>query len=253
MELNRSNRPAVDRLDRSTVVLAPFASTEQHGPHLPFGTDTFIGGEIARRTDARLDGQLLLLPVVWLGNSPHHMAYAGSLTARPDSFTDTAVDVVESMLSHGFRNVLMLNSHGGNRALLSVALQKLQTAHPEAQILLVTYWHLLADRIDDIREGPPDSMGHACELETSVMLALAPELVGPERPDETAWGRASPYRAPGMFASGPIVQYVPFDQMSTTGAVGDSATASAEKGNRILDLVAEKLAEVCRDMRDRAL
>ena len=253
MELHRINRPAVEQLDRSTVVLSPFASTEQHGPHLPFGTDTFIGGEIARRTDARLDGQLLLLPVVWLGNSPHHMAFAGSLTARPDSFADTAVDLVESILRHGFRNVLMLNSHGGNRALLEVALQKLQTAHPEAQILLVTYWHLIADRIDQIREGPADSMGHACELETSVMLALAPELVGPERPDETAWGRVSPYRAPSMFASGPVVQYVPFDQMSKTGTVGDAATASAEKGNTILALIAERLAEVCRQMRDQTL
>lgn len=250
MELHRINRPTVDQLDRSTVVLAPFASTEQHGPHLPFGTDTFIGEEIARRTDTQLAGQLLLLPAVWLGNSPHHMAFAGSLTARPDSFGDTALDVVESILRHGFRNVLMLNSHGGNRALLDVALQKLQTAHPEAQIVLVTYWHLIADKIDEIREGPIDSMGHACELETSVMLALTPELVGPERPDETAWGRASSYRAPSMFASAKVGRYVPFDEMSRTGTVGDAATASAEKGNTILDLIAERLADVCRQMRE---
>jgi len=147
----------------------------------------------------------------------------------------------------------MLNAHGGNRSALELALQKVQVGRPEAQILLVTYWHLIADEIGRIREGPPDSMGHACELETSVMLALHPELVGPERPAETAWGRASRYRTPGMFAAGPVVRYVPFDQLSETGTVGDASTASAEKGERILNLVAEKLAEVCRGMRDGTL
>ena len=253
MELAKINRLVADRLDRSTVVLAPFASMEQHGPHLPFGTDTFIGEEIARRTDAVLDGQLLLLPAVWLGNSPHHMAFAGSLTAGPDTLVETAVDVVSSILRHGFRNVLMLNAHGGNRSPLELALQKVQARQPDAQVVLVTYWHLIADEIAGVRDGPPDSMGHAGELETSVMLALDPERVGPERPAETSWGRASEYRTPGMFASGPVVRYVPFDEISETGVVGDAAAASAEKGEEILTLVAGKLAHVCRRMRDGTL
>ena len=104
----------IDAVPRSTVVLAPFGATEQHSLHLPVQTDTLIATELASRVDAACAGRLLVLPTQWLGFSPHHMDFAGTVTASSSTYIQLVVETLDSMAQAGFRKFLVLNAHGGS-------------------------------------------------------------------------------------------------------------------------------------------
>ena len=117
--------PNVDALPRDIVVLIPVASCEQHSLHLPVWTDSFIGQEVARRVHERVPDDVLVLPVQWLGYSQHHARYPGTVTAVSRTHLELMMDMVDSMVRHGFRKILLQNSHGGNGAGIQVLLQRL--------------------------------------------------------------------------------------------------------------------------------
>src|SRR5260370_3234753 len=166
----------VDGCDRSTIVVVPFGAMEQHSLHLPLETDAIIAQELSRRLDAACGSSLLILPTQWLGFSPHHMSFSGTVTASARTFMEMANQILSSIAHAGFRNLLILNSHGGNAAILEVVLAEFQSKHSNAQTVLVTYWNVAADELQKIRESPIGGMGHACELETSLVLATKPGL-----------------------------------------------------------------------------
>ena len=179
----------VDSYDRSTIVVVPFGAMEQHSLHLPLETDALIAQELSRRLDAACGGSLLILPTQWLGFSPHHMSFSGTLTASAHTFMEMANQILSSIAHAGFRNLLILNSHGGNAAILEVVLAEFQSKHSNSQTVLVTYWNVAADGLQSIRESPIGGMGHACELETSLVLAAKPDArTHSEASSPMAWG-----------------------------------------------------------------
>src|SRR5262245_60882672 len=107
--------PEFDAIDHATPVVLPVAAVEQHGPHLPLATDRMIGEYFAERLNARLGSSVLILPTVAVGCSDHHMNFSGSLTLRHETFLSVCHEYLASAHSHGFRNFMVLNSHGGNR------------------------------------------------------------------------------------------------------------------------------------------
>ena len=254
MQLAECCRPEVGALDRKTVVVAPFASTEQHSLHLPLGTDAIITDAIARRTDARLDHRLLVLPVQWLGCSHHHMAFAGSMTASLQNFIAQTVDIADSVIQHGFRRILLLNGHGGNQAALDVALQLVRQKHPDTEVVHVSYWRIAADEIRAIRETPLGGIGHSGELETSIALHLCPQWVRTDRVGaDDSWGRPSQWVANDMQSPGLVSAYRTFDQLSDHGGLGDPRTATADKGRRLLEAIVGRLAQLVEDMENDRL
>ena len=133
MILAEMTSPEVDALPRDIVVLMPVASCEQHSLHLPVFTDSLIGGEVARRVHERCRDDVLVLPVQWLGYSQHHIRYPGTVSAVSQTHLLLMMDIVASMVGHGFRKILIQNSHGGNGANISVLLQRLMERYPRRQ------------------------------------------------------------------------------------------------------------------------
>ena len=245
MLLYELTSPQVATLDRSMVVVIPFGSVEQHSLHLPLGTDSIIGETVARRLEQAIPDRVLLLPMTWLGCSRHHMDFAGSLTAEIDTFIEVGEQLVSSMAEHGFRNFILLNSHGGNTNKVSLMAEKLRyKLGPTTKVVAVTYWHLITEEIQSIRETPIGGMGHSGELETSVMLVARPELVLKDLIDPDGPENPSKFEGSDLFAPGRVSVAKPFKELSRHGGIGDPRKASREKGERILSVIVEKLAEV---------
>ncbi len=243
----------IDALDRSTVVVAPFGSMEQHGRHLPFRTDSLIAEEVSRRLDAARGGRLLVLPTQWLGLSPHHMDFSGTITASVDTFIQVACDIVCSLAEAGFKKFLVLNSHGGNSSILDVAMNRCWTRYKDLQLLPVTYWKVAAAGLRELRESAPGGMGHACELETSLVLAVRPDLVRLDKATPDGQWPVSKFFGTDMLQPGVVGMPRRFSEISKEGAVGDPRTASAEKGERFYDAIVSGLAELVADLESGAL
>ena len=114
MNLSDLTWPEVAALSRDLPVVIPVAALEQHGHHLPVFTDSMLLGEVVRRVSESMKQRVLFTPLMWLGNSHHHMDFPGTMSASPRVYLDLLNDLVENMLSHGFRRIVLLNGHGGN-------------------------------------------------------------------------------------------------------------------------------------------
>src|SRR2546422_11216452 len=105
MDLIELSWPAVAALPKDTPVVFPIAALEQHGHHLPVFTDSLLLGEIVRRAKERIGSRVLFAPLMWLGNSDHHLDFAGTLSAPPRAYLDVVNGLVENFLHHGFRRI----------------------------------------------------------------------------------------------------------------------------------------------------
>jgi len=234
----------IDALDRTTLVVATFGAMEQHGTHLPLETDALIGREIARRLDAACDGRLLILPTQWLGLSMHHMSFSGTLTTSVDTYLSMAFELLGSMARAGFQKILVLNSHGGNVSALDLVLAKCREQYPETRMVGVTYWNAAAAQLAALRESAVGGMGHACELETSLVLATRPDLVRGEGVPPDGRQALSEFLGKDMLVGGSVTISRHFSEISRYGAVGDPRTASAEKGERFFKVIVDRLAQL---------
>ncbi len=236
MELSRMSwADARQALQQARVALLPVGSTEQHGPHLPLGTDWMTAAEIARRA-GRLGGWLVL-PTVPVGVSEHHRQFWGTLWVTPDVLKAYVLDMARALASHGLRKIVFVNGHGGNTAALEEAARKLRQEGIFAYVYV--WWRAIPETVSEVIS--PGGGGHAGEMETSVVWALDRELVHLQRLDEAAAGAAPEW---GRKVYGVEVGYDTRD-FSRSGAVGDPRPASPEKGEKVLAAAAEKLNQFC--------
>lgn len=238
----------INALDRSTIVIATFGAVEQHGTHLPLDTDALIGREIARRLDAACGGRLLILPTQWLGLSLHHMSFSGTLTASVDTYLAMAFDLLGSVAQAGFQKIMVLNSHGGNVSALDLVLTKCREQYPKTRMIGVTYWNAAAAQLNALRESAVGGMGHACELETSLVLAVRPDLVRGEHVSPDGRQTLSEFLGKDMLVGGSVSISRHFSEISEHGAVGDPRTASAEKGERFFEAIVTRLAKLVNEI-----
>jgi len=226
-----------------SVLVLPVGSIEQHGSHMPVGTDTILVDAVAHRSAERVRQEvpLLVTPPIWSGYSPHHMSFGGTITLEHDDMVDIVEQIVDSALENGFDGLLLLNGHGGNGSLISSATSIIGTEHPEVEVLGLTYFQLASSFIEQIRDTELGGMGHAGEFETSLMLYLRPELVQEELIEGTDMDEPYPQGTKDLLAGGPLSVYRDFSEYSESGAIGDPTVASAEKGERILDLLCEEM------------
>jgi len=163
-------------------VLLPVGSMEQHGEHLPVDTDTMTAWHVARSAAAMLEHPpTVVTPPVWAGLSPHHTAFPGAISLRLETLASLITDICASIASQGFGGIVLLNGHGGNRSLLEALALELRH-RLSLPILAVSYWDLIPEVLEEVREGKGVSIGHSGELETSIQLYLQPQRVAEERP-----------------------------------------------------------------------
>ena len=219
-----------------TPVVVPVAAVEQHGRHLPLATDSLLLGEVVRRIDERMHDRVLFAPLLWLGNSHHHMEYAGTLSAGPRVYLDLVSDLCENLLAHGFRRILLLNGHGGNITPGKQAVFELRQRHRRRRDLLLlfaSYWDFARPQ-DGRGDLVQPSLGHACEWETSMMLAIRPQLVKPfaDLPRmDMGYSFEPAYR-------GWITQERTAAGSDAPGHLGDPRHATAAKGEHLLECFA---------------
>ncbi|MDE2007489.1 MAG: creatininase family protein, partial [Rhodospirillales bacterium] len=225
-----------ERARAEQIVILPVASLEQHGPHLPVETDSALGEAVALGTARALAARgepALVLPVLWSGLSEHHMSFGGTVTLDQPAFSALVEGVVRSVARHGFRRIVLLNAHGGNETALRAIADDL-TPKLGLPIVQLTYWYAAAAAIAKILEVQ-SGLSHACEAETSMMMAIRPELVAAERIPLAA-ANLAPDLPSGVY------RWRAIGTRSASGVIGHPEAASAEKGERLLAAIAETLA-----------
>lgn len=229
MQLTDMTWRQVSDLSKDTPVIIPVAALEQHGHHMPLFTDSLLLAEVVRRTTAQLGDKLLILPLQWLGNSDHHLDFSGTLSAAPRVYLDLLTGLADNFIHHGFRRLVFVNGHGGNDVPGKQTVFELRQKYRQRKDLLLlfgTYWLLGQPDQQPKTQWVQHQMGHACEWETSMMLRIAPHLVGDYRnaPDV-------PFGNPFEPASrGWVTQ-----DRTVPGHIGYPKAATPDKGEALLN------------------
>jgi creatinine amidohydrolase len=227
--LGELNWPQIKAIVNELPVVIPIAAVEQHGRHLPVFTDSMLLGEVVRRAALVLGDRVIWTPLLWLGNSHHHLDFAGTLSAAPRTYLDLLADLIDNLIGHGFRRVILLNGHGGNIVPAQQAVFEARQRYRSRDDLLflaATYW-LLGSKPEQVDPAVVQTqMGHACEWETSMILQLAPRLVGDLSQIEPV-SSAMPFE--------PAAQGWITKERSEPGHIGDPRRATAQKGQMLFD------------------
>src|SRR3954468_13956337 len=227
------------------VVVVPTATLEDHGYHLPVDTDARLVSAICERAVAAADGQALLFPTQVHGYTPHHMDFPGSVTLRWNVFVETLVDQGRSLCRHGFDRILFVNRHGSHQPLVDIAARLIGVEFRDAVCGSCFYLQSPEGKrvIAEVRDSEqPGGMAHACELETSIYLALEPDLVQmdkavkeiPDWDSEHVWLD---------WSDGPLSVWPHWSGLTRSGVVGDASVATAEKGARLLSAAVDEIGE----------
>ncbi|WP_137131493.1 creatininase family protein [Rhizobium sp. FY34] len=245
------NDPTISPKDRANwIAVLPLGAHEQHGPHLPFDTDSLIAGGIVSRLMERLptDLPVTFLPVERLGYSIEHMDVPGSRTLTFSQAINRWLAIAESLSAIGIRKFVMLNAHGGNSPLLTIVAT-------EARVRL----NILAVATSWTRFGQPDGWMtpedktidiHGGDIETSVMLALHPDKVDMQRA-ATFPSRQSEFARDfrHLRAYGPHAFGWKMSDLNVDGVAGNAAAATAERGEALISHAVTGLLELLDDVR----
>lgn len=222
---------------RGSTVLWPWGAFEQHGPQLPLATDALFAERVALAAAERLDPSLplTLLPVQWLGFSPEHLGFPGSLSLSAPLLIELLVSIGGQLAAAGFERLVLLNAHGGQIALLETAARQLRWRHPRLAVLPCFLWRG-PEGLGELIPEPERSEGlHAGLAETSLMLHLEPGSTGAERPVEPA--RVQPPEGWSLEGAAPCAWLS--DELSSSGVIGSAAGASAELGEALFQRLVE--------------
>ena len=232
-----------ERLAAPRVALLPVGATEQHGPNLGMAVDYRIAEELAMRVAEELDGGAVVVPPLPYGLSGHHMAFPGTISIGAEAFSAVLLDVVRSLAQHGIRHFLFVNGHMGNQSILGVLTNRIrfELGHHAANAF---YFAQAKDVI--ARHAQTERWGHACEVETSVAMALVPELVRSRDLEPGDLIEEYDYLEDNYQ---PHALQVPksFAERTRNGAFGDATLATREAGEEIVATAVERIAGFARD------
>jgi len=221
------------------VVLLPIGSTEQHGHHLPLDTDNFLATSICLEAGRRNPQHILVMPNIPYGYNEHAQDFPGTIHVTYAHFIEYCLDVCKSVAHAGFSRILIVDGHGSNEHLCEFVARR-ATLETDALVASTIWTNLVAEEFEAVRESGPGGAAHACELETSVYLHLAPDRVRMDKAQDHYGGAADAEGSRYVYADlgkgwGPV-KLVRWTSASTpTGVSGAPTLATEGKGEAILD------------------
>lgn len=233
-------------LKAATVALIPVGATEQHGPNLVCGVDWLIAEAVAIRVSAAVDPVAVVVPPLPFGLSGHHLGFPGTLHISAATFTAVCRDIASSLARHGIHKVVFINGHRGNENVLGVLVADL--SYELGIEAASAFW--MTQAADAVaRHTRTNRWGHACEIETSLAMAVDSTLVG----DHLAPGDLiEDYGAyEDTYKPHALVTARSFASRTRNGAFGDATQASQEAGDEILQVAVERTAAFVRDFAAR--
>lgn len=237
--------------ERNVVVVVPIATIEDHGPHLPIDTDLRLCNAVCEEAVSRARDRALLIPAINHGYSPHHMDFPGAITIGAHTLIDYGLDVCRSLAHHGFQKILIVNGHGSNTPFVDI-IARLTVVEDDVLAAALNYWAApgVREAAESLRESEPiGGMNHACEFETSLYLAIRPDLVDMSKAaHELSHRPTKNYWTDLIGGDGPLVMMEHWSALSTTGVMGDPTKATAEKGRVLLDAAATGIVEIIDEM-----
>ena len=237
--LHEITRGEAARRAPGALAVLPVGATEQHGPHLPLGTDFLIVEHLARAAArvAQADIDVLVAPTFQSGSSHHHLPFGGTISLSTERYYGAVLDMTETLIQSGFRRVFIVNGHGGNHELIQLVVRDLALRH-RSNLAAASYWDLarqsLAEHAADLRERLP---GHAGVFETSLIMALHPDLVAKPLPHRSAEELARTTMPAVPFR----IERHGFWE-SIDGFTDSPDQASAERGRRLLEITVAAVA-----------
>ena len=242
MKLTELTWQDINALDRErTVVLIPTGAVEQHGPHLPLGTDTYLATAATEEIAAECPTITLVTPCLWLGCSLHHMPFSGTLSHSFEGYDQALRRTILSLADHNFLKFMVINGHGGNCDSNRITLRDLRHKNPTLQLAAGNYFDFIDQSLlESTMEGPIKSIRHACEAETSLMLHKHPNLVRTDKLRDD--GLAHEPNIPGLISN--------FDEVTEEGSLGYATLANAEKGATFWKSIVANGAKAVKDFSD---
>ena len=240
-------------VEEQKVVLLPVGSMEDHGHHLPLLVDFCTVTEMARRAVERAPEEALLMPPIYYGFEEHHMDFPGTIAIDGQHFIDYITDIGISLGRHGFTKIVLVNGHGSNVPFLEIAARNVTNSTP-AICALVSWWGLGKEIIAEIRESQfPGGLSHACEAETSALLYLRPDLVQMDKAEKDFSAQTSEHIWWDLQTPSPVAFTEWWSRNSKEGVVGDPTLATREKGEKLVEGIAEELARFLKEFRAREI
>lgn len=230
-----------EAFQRNPLVIIPTGSVEQHGPHLPTGTDYYASLGIAEKVAERLDG--LVLPFCPFGVTPMHMPYEGTITLSPDTFQKMLVEVAGSAATHGARELIIMNWHEGNIPSIALAADRLQAEYGMS-VLVVQACYVAEEMFGKMANG----LTHGGEIEVWSVMCVRPELVHLDRvtgsSDRIRGAEADRIRRTRTYQ--PVLRDIRV--IAPTGWYGDPVKATPEKAAEFSEAIAVEIAQRARDI-----
>ncbi|SDJ98347.1 creatininase family protein [Sediminibacillus albus] len=230
-----------EKIDTSKVAILPVGAVEAHGPHLPLGTDNILAERLSVKLAEVVKG--LVLPTLPYGQVWSLRNFPGSITVSNKSLINFIVDIGQSLYQQGFEIFVMVNGHLGNGAALKDAARELYETCPDLKVLYLFYPGMNS-AVEEVRETPAShgTYFHACEIETSYMLYLAPEFVEMDKaindiPDIPLSADATP---------------TPWEEFTESAVLGDATLATEDKGIYIIDTVMKNMVQLIEGAKKRS-
>ena len=239
-------------IEEKSIVLVPIGSIEEHGPHLPLSTDSIIAEEVAKETARRVIKEgipILVAPTIPFGyNSKNVMKFPGTIALGINTFIDLVSDYLNSLISHGFRRILVVNAHGQNCGALRVVARKIyeKTSVPIAIVPLCM--SLAKETITKHRRSDLGGVMHAGEVETSIILYLNKDLVKLGKASKEVTIPPSPILGGDVTLTRKIFLTTWSYWRSEKGVLGDPTVAREEFGKMVFDRIVKELVSIVKEL-----
>lgn len=227
---------------RLKKIILPIGSLEQHGPHLPILTDAMIANYVANAV-CKECASTILMPTLYVSCSGEHSGFPGTISMRVETMIGLLLDISNSLMKSDINSLVIINGYGGNRSVIDSAIINIKDAIPEFQIYSFTILDIVKQKFNEIRKSRRGHVGHADEIETSMMLAIAPELVNisqavseePSLPSVLSFEPEDLARVSFGWRARTI---------SKSGVIGDPLSATKESGMLLLSFAIETISKV---------